>query len=575
VPELTRREFIRLSAAAAAGVPFLQLRESAAFAAAHGQRLTTLHKTIVKGPLRNQGTKGAYYRLAYGPGEPHHVRDELAPRSKAPITWARSFVHLTDIHLVDTQSPARVEFLDRDADEQCSSAPLNAAFRPQETLTVQVLESMVRRIRRIGVGPVSGRPFSFLMATGDNIDNEQHNELRWFIDTMDGGRTVTPNSGDPTRYEGVQASDWGDPEYWHPDPVPDKYKEEYGFPDYPGLLGRAIEPFAARGVGIPWWQCYGNHDGLMQGNKPRDDSLNQTAVGPAKPSGLPPGADPCDPFPSLPGAPAHAVTADPYRFVMRRGEYIKEHFRTGGTPRGHGFQEHNLKTEFAYYTRDRGPFRYIVLDTVNPGGYADGSIGQGQFNWLEKKLVQVHGEYFDANGKRVRTGHRDRLVVLMSHHGLRSLNNPVQDANPDDPNSNDLPRMNADTIEPLVHRFPNVIAWVNGHTHNNVITPRPDPSKRTAGFWDIGTSALCEWICQARIIEIALRSDGTISIFCTMVNHAAPPHPDKARGLLRLASIHRELAANDYQYGFEGVGSGTRADRNVQLLVPAPKWLRG
>jgi hypothetical protein len=241
---------------------------------------------------------------------------------------------------------------------------------------------------------------------------------------------------------------------------------------------------------------------------------------------------------------------------------------------GHGFHKRNRADGTAYYSRDDfKPFRFVVLDTVNPGGYADGSIGQTQFNWLEQKLIQVHGRYFDANGNAVKTKHRDRLVVLFSHHGLRSLDNPIQDANSDDPQANDLPRMNAAEIEALVHRFPNVIAWVNGHTHNNQIDPRPDPTGKTAGFWDIGTAAHVDWICQSRIVEIALRRDGVLSIFCTVVDHAAPPDPASASGLLRLASINRELAANDYQWGFDGIGPGTPKDRNVELLLPAPRWL--
>jgi hypothetical protein len=139
-------------------------------------------------------------------------------------------VHFTDIHLIDAQSPARAEFVDRFADQHCESFPLSSAQRPQETLTLQVLESMNRRVRRIRRGPATKAPLRFAICTGDNIDNEQFNELRWFIDLMDGETWVTPNSGGPS-YEGVQAADWGDPEYWHPDRVPDKYKDQYGFPE--------------------------------------------------------------------------------------------------------------------------------------------------------------------------------------------------------------------------------------------------------------------------------------------------------------------------------------------------------
>jgi metallophosphoesterase (TIGR03767 family) len=576
---MTRREFLRLAGGAAAAVPLGRLSVlramQAAVAAEAPAGLTTIDQTIVKGALVRSGSKGSYYRLAYGPGEPWIVRQDLGRASSAPIRAATSFVHFTDIHLVDAQSPARVEFLDRFADQQCETFPINGAFRPQETLTLQVLESMIRRVRAVRRGPASGAPFLFGVCTGDNIDNEQFNELRWFIDLMDGGKAITPNSGG-LAYEGVQAPEWGDPEYWHPDPVSDKYKDQYGFPDHPGLLADGVKPFSATGLGLPWLQTFGNHDGLMQGNAPRNEAFNAIAVGPLKYDAPPPGIDPCNPFPGLGTRwlPTRPVTADLNRRIVRRSEYIEQHFHTTGTPSGHGFSPRNRSDGTAYYVRDDIPrVRFISLDTVNPGGYSDGSIGAAQFAWLEQRLIEVHSAYFGPAGGVVRTANRDRLVVLLSHHGLRSLINPVMDPNPDDPGSNDLPRMLADQVEALLHRFPNAIAWVSGHTHDNVIQARPDPGGRTNGFWDIGTAAHIDWTCQNRIVEVAVRADRTISIFCTMIDHAAPADPRGATGLVRLASIHRELAANDYQYGFDSKGSGKPEDRNVELVVPGPPWL--
>jgi metallophosphoesterase (TIGR03767 family) len=581
VPRITRREFLKLAGGAAAAVPLSRLPGLRDVGRVVGSDmspggLTTLDQTIVKGALVRSGTKGSYYRLAYGPGERWIVREDLGRASAAPIRAAMSFVHFTDIHLVDAQSPARVEFLDRFADQQqCESFPLNSAQRPQETLTLQVLESMIRRVRSIRRGPATGAQLRFGICTGDNIDNEQFNELRWFIDLMDGGKAVSPDSGGPG-YEGVQAANWGDPEYWHPDAVSDKYKEQYGFPAYPGLLESAVKAFSATGIGLPWLQTFGNHDGLMQGNSPRNEAFNAVAVGPLKFDGPPPGIDPCNPFPGLGSQwlPTRPVTADPSRRIVRRGEYIEQHFHTSGTPAGHGFSLRNRTDGTAYYVRDDVPrARLISLDTVNPGGYSDGSIGVAQFAWLEQRLIEVHSAYYDSNGNPVMTGNVDRLVVLFSHHGLRSLVNPVMTPNPDDPGSNDLPRVLADQVEALLHRFPNVVAWVSGHTHDNVIQARPDPSGRTKGFWDIGTAAHIDWTCQTRIVEVAVRGDGNISIFCTMVDHAAPADPRGAAGLLRLASIHRELAANDYQYGFGSKGPGKPEDRNVELVLPGPAWL--
>lgn len=571
---LTRRDFLKLSAAAAASVPLGRLVSSSGAAMAAAGTGTTLDRTIVRGPVLRQGTRSAYYRLTSGPGEPRIVRDQLGGRSSAPLAQSMAFVHFTDTHLIDAESPARVEFLDRFADTQsCEQFPLSSAFRPQETMTLQVLEAMVRKVRSVRRGPVTGRPFAFVICTGDNIDNEQYNEVRWFIDLLDGGKTVRPDSGGPG-YEGVQSEGWGDPEYWHPDPVADKYKELYGFPDYPGLLTDAGKPFKATGLGMPWWQTFGNHDGLMQGNAPRNEEFNAIATGALKFTGPPPGMNPCDPFANLTAAPTRPVTPDLDRRVIRRREYIAEHFVTTGTPVGHGFTGANRADGTAYYVRDdHPPFRFISLDTVNPGGESEGSIGAAQFAWLEQRLIEVSSVYFDAAGNPVTTSNPDRLVTLFSHHGLRSLHNPNQSPDPNEPSSNDLPRILADEVEALVHRFPNVIAWVDGHTHDNVIEARPDPSGRTPGFWDIGTAAHIDWNCQSRVIELAVRVDGTISIFCTMLDHDAPPDPRRANGVLRIASIHRELSANDYQAGFGGDGAGTAADRNVELTLPGPPWL--
>jgi len=537
----------------------------------------TTARTVRAGSVLRQGTERAYRRLTHGPGEPHLRRLDLAPgardASDRPPGDGRSllhFLHLTDLQLVDAQSPARMEFLDRVPDRE-GIRHLIPAHRAHEALSVQAFEALVRTARALRS---AGAPLDLAVSTGDAIDNQQRNELQWFLTVMEGGR-VTPNSGGP-RYEGVQAKDWRDPEYWHPDPLPDSYKERWGFPEYPGLLEEAIQPFVGEGLGLPWLSCFGNHEGLVQGTAIPTLPVQELVVGERKPIGLPTGFDPVanvDAFVPTPEAflsgPSRPVTADPDRRFLARRDFVDAHLRIPGRPAGHGFTAENRDRGTTYYVHDGFPgVRLVVLDTTNPGGFYEGSVGAAQLAWLEHHLADVHSRFFDRDGSLVETGATDRLVILFSHHGLETMTNPTSFPNPLEPEGADTPRALAGEIERMIHRFGNVVLWVNGHTHENRIRPRPDPEGKTAGFWDVTTCAVMDWPSQARLVRLLGNEDGTLSVRCTMIDHDGPPDPGRAEGLWRLASIHRELAANRPYRGASSEVAGEPTDRNVELVLP-------
>lgn len=532
---------------------------------------STLERTIVPAEPLRSGTDRAYRRLGFAGGEGHVLREDLAPA--ATVGASRSVLHLahlSDLQIADVQSPARMEFLDVLPDRNVLK-PFLPAHRPYEALAVHAVDAIARTLHTLGPSPVTGAPVRLAVTTGDAVDNVQWNELRWFLSLLDGG-TVRTGSGSPL--ESPQSSAWDLDGFWHPDGDSGRYAGRWGFPAYPGLLRDAAEAFAAAGLGIPWLACFGNHEALVQGMSLATPAVGALVVGDAKPVGLPAGFDPGDPahvaafvrdpVALLSGA-SRAIPADRSRAFFSRREFIQAHLRGGGAPSGHGFSAENLERDTVYYAHDPAPgVRVLVLDTSNPGGNADGSLGAAQLTWLERQLVKTHSTHLDASGAPVRTGNEDRYVLLASHHGLETLGNDTVSEGVD-PAAADLPRVLAPQVRSMLHRFPNVVAWLNGHTHEHHIVPRPDPAGRTSGFWEITTGSIMDWPVQGRLVELVEDGDGSLSVFCTIVDHAAPPDPTDAAAAWRLASIHRELAANDPFLGDETGPHGAPSDRNVEL----------
>src|SRR5512139_59168 len=220
--ELTRRDLLRSGAALAGAVSLGStgpLRPAPAWAAPGlvAPAGTTLERTL----LRGTPGAGGYARVVHGPGEQHTVRTDLGvPAGRKRAARRRpllAFAHLTDVHVVDVQSPMRLEYFDRYDDNAVGPGIASSAYRPQEMLTAHIAEAMVRAVNRVGVGPVTGAPLALALQTGDNSDSSQLNETRWNIDLLDGSE-VRPDSGDPTRFEGVADDDptWYDTHYWHP-----------------------------------------------------------------------------------------------------------------------------------------------------------------------------------------------------------------------------------------------------------------------------------------------------------------------------------------------------------------------
>ena len=597
---------------------------------------STLAKSTLQQRIEGEGPRGSgYVRLDPAPGEGYVVRQAGIGRAKPGRAQRRRsllyFGQLTDFQLADEESPARAEFFDPTANKPLPDT-FGAAGRPQEALHPQIDDLAIRQMNRFldsPVAPGDGGParMAFVITTGDSADSQQRNETETVVDLLEGG-TVDPNSGssnpadyaqcppgtpgpdEARRYTGVQ--DYDDyiagSQFYDPNKPLGQYAT---FPKYPGLLDRAQIPFTAEGLKVPSYVAFGNHDGLVQGNQAANASFEAVAVGCIKP--LVPSQD-ANPLSTLnPGFLSQLLASDPTKAMLvppdRNRQYVdksqyKALHRTGKQADAHGFgfvdpaEAKASNGAAGYYSWDPRPgFRFIAMDTVSEGGVAgpsaNGNIDDPQFRWIEKEIEEAEKQ--------------DRLVIVFSHHPIRNLNAAISDElappctvqNPDfghdvnagcdvDPRISEPLHLGpgefggaqinsplGESLRDMLLRHPHVIAHVAGHSHINEVRPFPAPGGK-GGFWGIETASEADWPQQSRVLDIMDNRDGTLSIFGTILDHAAPvdtPAPGsdaKSFTPAQLASVGRELSFNDPQFG-GGTGEGKPGDNNVELLLGDPR----
>lgn len=521
-----------------------------------------------------------YRLLNSGPGWPIQVREDLVaadPGRDERRTALTAFVQFTDVHVVDVQSPVRFEY----------THPIlgTGAHRPQEALAQVGASALVQRVNTLRAGPVTGRELDFVMSTGDNTDNHEQVELDWLMGILNGG-SVTPNTGDPSGFEGVQ--NCGSELYWQPESeMTDRYKDEAGFPHLPGFLEAAITGFTAPGLNVPWYCTLGNHDNTPVGTLPAGmlteaftgDRKIMFADGEAAEQAAAAQTDP-DQVGELPGEVERqegvdtsdsttlvsTVTPDERRAPFDTEGFVAAHLdgaNTGPGPVGHGFTEENADGTDCFYTFTIAEgVTGVSLDTTTLAGLASGSIGKHQFDWLEQTLRAASSTYYDLLGRRQSQDVTDELFILFSHHTSDTMDNPL----PDSRRPGEV-RYIGEILVGMLKRYPNVLAWVNGHTHRNTVRAHTSDSPER-GFWEINTASHIDHPQLARCIELVDNQDGTMSLFTTLLEADSPYQVDHGDfSPAGLASLYRELSLNDIHADTANLGAET--DRNVELLVAA------
>ncbi|MBE0621660.1 MAG: TIGR03768 family metallophosphoesterase [Burkholderiales bacterium] len=496
-----------------------------------GNVITTAQGTVVPGAIPavkiQMKDVADFNRYGYGnwiQGSPLNVvtRTDITSISYSHTgvikkTKLLKFFAITDIHITDKESPCQLIYLQQltypagspVAQALGSTQPwswMTSVYSPVMLYTTQVLDAAIQTVNALH----KEDPIDFGISLGDACNSTQYNELRWYIDVID-GKVIDPSSGAHVGTDNI---------------------------DYQ-------KPFQAVGLdkSIPFYQTLGNHDHFCIGSfsvyhgartdlaqSYTGDTIFATGDVLINPSNLTKTdyymgvIDGSTPYGDIVGAGPVAnfstpptVVPDPDRRSLTKAEWVNEFFNTTSSPVGHGFNliDQEYGEDFACYSfvpKSNVPLKVIVLDvtqTETDGAdttiHGHGFLDQARWDWLKQQL---------AEGKAA-----DQLMIISAHI-------PIAVA----PEGSYMEwwdnQANAVTLQELIVELQtntNVLMWIAGHRHVNAVKAfvSPDPiDAPEKGFWQVETSSLRDYPQQFRTFEIYVNSDYTISIVATNVDPA-------------------------------------------------------
>ncbi|HET8938530.1 MAG TPA: hypothetical protein VFN67_34030 [Polyangiales bacterium] len=323
------------------------------------------YPSLIDPDVRSTLLQKGYGEWDEAAGEPcvDHIGPDDGPEVHKRGPKARRllrFAYLTDVGIVDDESPARSVNADQ-------PSMFSSAFRPQESEICRMTNAMVRALNDVH----AREPLKFVLLGGNLIDNAQSNELDWALQILGGASKVECDSADDT--------------------------------DLNRDVDDGKDPFAAPGLAMPFYWVTGNHDLLMQGALLATGPYAAFAVG-EKPL---PGFELRD-FSQPGGLSSMGPTqADPRRAFLTRTHLMQ---RLAADGDGHGLSNEQVESGKAFYTFDIAgtPLRFVVLDTVADSGSADGLLRQPDVDAYVRPML----DRAKADAK---------WVVLVAHHRSTGL----------------------------------------------------------------------------------------------------------------------------------------------------------